>query len=160
MLERTDRVWVSDCIDPLDRQQMNRWTMQLLPPELLGSHIASGVSHSTGRWHELSFRAGTALFGHLGIEWDLARATDAENRDLAGWIALYKEHRQLMHAGDLVRVDEADPSLLVYGSVAADAMPSRVCPNGQKSSTTHRAHAGSRQKQTCWPWSISTSWLS
>ncbi|WP_043596891.1 alpha-galactosidase [Frigoribacterium sp. MEB024] len=121
VLERTDRVWVSDCIDPLDRQQMNRWTMQLLPPELLGSHIASGVSHSTGRWHELSFRAGTALFGHLGIEWDLARATDAENRDLAAWIALYKEHRQLMHTGDLVRVDEADPSLLVYGSVAADA---------------------------------------
>ncbi|WP_235472256.1 alpha-galactosidase, partial [Frigoribacterium sp. Leaf44] len=121
VLERTDRVWVSDCIDPLDRQQMNRWTMQLLPPELLGSHIASGVSHSTGRWHELSFRAGTALFGHLGVEWDLARATDAENRDLAAWIALYKEHRQLMHTGDLVRVDEADPSLLVYGSVAADA---------------------------------------
>jgi alpha-galactosidase len=121
VLERTDRVWVSDCIDPLDRQQMNRWTMQLLPPELMGSHIASGVSHSTGRWHELSFRAGTALFGHLGIEWDLARATDVENRDLAEWIALYKEHRHLMHTGDVVRVDGIDPSLLVYGAVAPDA---------------------------------------
>ena len=49
VLERTDRVWVSDCIDPLERQQMNRWTAQLLPPELLGSHIASPRSHSTGR---------------------------------------------------------------------------------------------------------------
>ena len=62
MLERTDRVWVSDCIDPLDRQTMMRWTMQLLPPELLGSHIASGVSHTTGRAHRLAFRAGSALY--------------------------------------------------------------------------------------------------
>ncbi len=36
ILERTDRVWVSDCIDPLERQQMNRWTMQLLPPRTAG----------------------------------------------------------------------------------------------------------------------------
>jgi alpha-galactosidase len=120
VIERTDRVWVSDCIDPLDRQQMNRWTMQLLPPEMLGSHIASGVNHTTGRWHELSFRAGTALFGHLGIEWDLATATETENRDLVEWIALYKTHRALMHTGDVVRADETDPTLLVYGAVAED----------------------------------------
>lgn len=120
VIERTDRIWVSDCIDPLDRQQMNRWTMQLLPAELLGSHIASGVNHTTGRWHELSFRAGTALFGHLGIEWDLAKASDAENAELASWIELYKAKRALLHTGDLVRADESDPTLLVYGSVAQD----------------------------------------
>ncbi|ROS21561.1 alpha-galactosidase [Rathayibacter sp. PhB127] len=120
ILERTDRVWVSDCIDPLERQQMNRWTMQLLPPELLGSHIASGVSHTTGRSHRLSFRAGTALFGHLGIEWDLATATEAESEELQGWIALYREHRRLLHSGDVIRVDEADDTLLVYGAVAED----------------------------------------
>ena len=42
VLERTDRVWVSDCIDPLERQEMHRWTTQLIPPELMGAHIASG----------------------------------------------------------------------------------------------------------------------
>jgi alpha-galactosidase len=120
VIEHTDRVWVSDCIDPLDRQQMNRWTMQLLPPELLGSHVASGVNHTTGRSHELSFRAGTALFGHFGIEWDLARASDDEMRDLAAWIRLYKSSRELLHTGDLVRADKIDPTLLVYGSVAQD----------------------------------------
>jgi alpha-galactosidase len=120
VLERTDRVWVSDCIDPLDRQQMNRWTMQLLPAELLGSHVASGVNHTTGRRHELSFRAGTALFGHFGIEWDLAQATPQELSDLTEWIELYKRHRALMHTGDLVRADEVDPTLQVYGVVAAD----------------------------------------
>lgn len=120
VIEHTDRVWVSDCIDPLERQQMNRWTMQLLPAELLGSHVASGVNHTTGRWHDLSFRAGTALFGHLGIEWDLSTATDAEVRDLSAWIALYKEVRPLLHGGDLVRVDQVDPTQNVYGVVAPD----------------------------------------
>ena len=42
VLERTERVWVSDCIDPLERQEMHRWTTQLIPPELMGAHIASG----------------------------------------------------------------------------------------------------------------------
>ncbi|MGU3409728.1 alpha-galactosidase [Microbacterium sp. M1A1_1b] len=120
VIEHTDRVWVSDCIDPLERQQMNRWTMQLLPAELLGSHIASGVNHTTGRWHDLSFRAGTAIFGHLGIEWDLSTATEAEERDLAEWIALYKQVRPLLHGGDLVRVDQVDATQNVYGVVAPD----------------------------------------
>ena len=31
VLERTDRVWVSDNIDPHDRQPMMRWTAQLVP---------------------------------------------------------------------------------------------------------------------------------
>ena len=57
-----------------------RWTTQLIPPELMGSHIASGRSHTTGRDHDLGFRAGTAIFGHLGIEWDLAEASDERAR--------------------------------------------------------------------------------
>lgn len=120
VVEHTDRVWVSDDIDPLERQQMHRWTQQLLPPELLGAHIASGKNHSTGRVHDLSFRAGTALVGHLGIEWDLAQATTEESAALTEWIALYRELRGLLHGGDLVRMDEVDDSRLVYGTVAPD----------------------------------------
>jgi alpha-galactosidase len=120
VIEHTDRVWVSDCIDPLERQQMNRWTGQLLPPELLGTHVASGVSHSTGRTHTLAFRAATALTGHFGIEWDLAAATDVELRDLREWIGLHVRHRALLHTGDVVRVDTVDPTLNLYGAVARD----------------------------------------
>ena len=120
ILERTDRVWVSDCIDPHDRQQMLRWTGQLIPPELMGSHIASGVSHTTGRSHELNFRAATAVFGHLGIEWDLRTATPAELAELADWITFYKAHRDLLLGGDLVRLDHPDDSVLASGIVAHD----------------------------------------
>jgi alpha-galactosidase len=120
VLERTDRIWVSDCIDPLERQQMNRWTSQLVPPELLGSHIASGRSHTTGRVHDLSFRAATAIFGHLGIEWDLAAATAHELADLREWISFYKANRWLLMGGDSVRVDFPDPTVVAYGILAPD----------------------------------------
>jgi alpha-galactosidase len=120
VLERTDRVWVSDCIDPLERQQMNRWTSQLVPPELLGSHIASARSHTTGRVHDLSFRAATAIFGHLGIEWDLSAAAAQELADLREWVNFYKANRRLLMGGNLVRLDFPDPSILAYGIIAPD----------------------------------------
>ncbi|QIZ97755.1 hypothetical protein HF024_03930 [Leifsonia sp. PS1209] len=114
------RVWVSDSIDPLERQDMHRWTQQLLPLELLGAHIHSGGSHTTHRMHDLGFRAGTAVFGHLGIEWDLTEASEAELAELAEWIAFYRENRALLHTGRMVRMDDIDPTFRVSGVVAAD----------------------------------------
>jgi alpha-galactosidase len=120
VLERADRVWVSDNIDPHDRQHMLRWTAQLVPPEFLGSHIASDRSHVTGRRHDLAFRAGTAVFGHLGVEWDLAEATPEALAELGGWLAFFKEHRSLLLGGDLVRMDGYGTDVLVHGVLAAD----------------------------------------
>ena len=120
ILERTDRVWVSDCIDPLERQSMMRWTTQLIPPEYMGAHIASARSQTTGRVHDLSFRAGTAVFGHLGIEWDLAEASAHELDELREWLAFYKANRWLLLGGDVVRMDSDDDNLFVHGVVAPD----------------------------------------
>jgi alpha-galactosidase len=120
ILERTDRVWASDCNDALERQTIQRWTGLLLPPELVGSHVGPPTAHTTGRTHTLGFRAATALFGHFGIEWDIASATDAERAELAEWIALYKAERDLIHGGTSVHADGADGDLSVSGVVADD----------------------------------------
>ena len=120
VLHRTERVWVSDCIDPHERQMMMRWTTQLIPPEMMGSHIASGTSHTTGRTHDLNFRAATAIFGHLGIEWDLRKASAHELEELRAWVGFHKEHRDLLLRGDLVRVDFPDASLTASAIVAFD----------------------------------------
>ena len=120
VLEHTDRVWGSDVIDPLERQQIQRWTAQLIPPELVGSHVGAPRAHTTGRTHDLSFRAGTALFDSFGIEWDLTKATDVERTELASWVALYKEVRELLHTGTVVRAPQHDPSFAVHGVVAPD----------------------------------------
>ncbi|MFE1250834.1 alpha-galactosidase [Streptomyces sp. NPDC058735] len=120
ILERSDRVWTSDCIDALERQQIQLWTGMLLPPELMGAHVGSSAAHTTGRTHGLDFRAGTALFGHMGIEWDLARATSEERRRLAEWIETHKRLRPLLHGGTVVHADHHDPAVLVHGVVAPD----------------------------------------
>jgi alpha-galactosidase len=120
ILERTDRVWVSDCIDALERQQIQRWTNALIPLELMGTHVGAQVAHTTGRSLPLDFRAGTALFGHFGIEWDLTAAEPADRARLAEWVALYKELRGLLHTGTTVHGDHPDPSVLVHGVVAQD----------------------------------------
>jgi len=120
IIDHTDRVWGSDCIDALERQAINRGTSSLLPLELIGSHIGSPTSHTTGRTHTLAFRAGTAIFGHLGIEWDMTAMSDADRAELTGWVALYKQWRGLLHSGRLVRADHPDPAVWVNGVVAQD----------------------------------------
>ncbi|WP_367135653.1 alpha-galactosidase [Saccharothrix sp. HUAS TT1] len=120
ILERTDRVWVSDCIDALERQSTQRWTNALIPLELMGTHVGAGTSHTTHRQHPIDFRAGTALFGHFGIEWDLTAASTADVERLASWVALYKSLRPLLHSGVAVHGDHPDPAIEVHGVVAED----------------------------------------
>ena len=121
MLERVQRVWTSDMTDALARQSIQRWTGQLVPPEYLGAHISAPFSHQTGRHMPLSLRCATAMFGHFGIEWDLTEASDDDLAELTAWIRLYKQHRALIHAGRVVRIDTPDDTAWIYGVVAADA---------------------------------------
>ncbi|MGW6558544.1 alpha-galactosidase [Streptomyces hydrogenans] len=118
--EFTDRVWVSDVSDPLERQRLMRWTGQLLPPELLGSHVASPRSHTTSRRHDLSFRAASAFFGHFGVEWDLTATTPEERAELAGWIALHRSNRELLHTGRVWRGPDPADGIWSHGVVARD----------------------------------------
>ncbi len=120
ILEHTDRVWVSDCIDAHERHRMVAWTGLTLPPEVMGTHVGSGADHTTKRSHALSFRAGTAMWGHMGVEWDLTTASEADFAALAEWIAFHKEVRGLLHSGDVVHADLANPALHLEGVVATD----------------------------------------
>ncbi|MBB5778968.1 alpha-galactosidase [Nonomuraea jabiensis] len=120
ILEHTDRVWASDCIDPLERQSIQRWTSQLIPLELIGGHVASAVSHTTGRRHDLAFRAITSLFAHFGLELDLTALDDAETASLASWIALYKHYRELLHSGTLVRDEHPSTGRWLTGVVTPE----------------------------------------
>ncbi len=120
ILRRTDRVWTSDCNDALERQAIQRGFTMLFPPEVMGAHIGPRTAHTTHRVQPLGFRTATALFGSLGIEWNLLDA-DADGRaQVAAAIALYKRCRSLLHGGDVVRVDHDDPSALVHGVVSQD----------------------------------------
>jgi alpha-galactosidase len=120
VLERTDRVWGSDSNDALERQKIQRYTQLLLPPELIGCHVGPPKAHTTGRTQSLAFRASTAIFGHFGIEWDISTASPEERAELAGWVALHKELRPLLHTGRVVRADRGSDDFLLHGVIAQD----------------------------------------
>ncbi|MCW2247871.1 alpha-galactosidase [Azospirillum fermentarium] len=120
ILARCERIWVSDSMDAHDRLSMQRGFTLFFPPEVMGAHVGRGQSAVTGRRLELDFRCAVALFGHMGVEWDL-RGINAEERDrLAAWIALHKRHRALLHGGRWVRLPLDDRAVTGHGVVAGD----------------------------------------
>jgi len=60
------------------------------------------------------------MFGSLGIEWDIARASANETRGLTEAIEFYRRFRSLIHSGELVHADLPDPSASLEGVVAQD----------------------------------------
>ena len=120
MIDHADRFWTSDQNDPLERQQIQRWTGLVIPPEFLGTHVGPTVGHQMHRTHSVSFRALNALFGHAGIEWNINEADAQETETLKAYINFYKKHRNLLHSGTVVRSDEIIGDAQLYGTVALD----------------------------------------
>ncbi|SIT77829.1 alpha-galactosidase [Microbacterium sp. RU33B] len=120
ILERTDRVWTSDTLDPLERLDIQRYTSLVVAPELLGTHLTSPHVHSTRRTASLGLSGAVALFGHFGIEWDLTSLDEAGRARVAEWVALAKRVRPLVTTGRLVFADTAEAGTDIRGVVAAD----------------------------------------
>ncbi|MFC4245379.1 alpha-galactosidase [Gryllotalpicola reticulitermitis] len=120
VLEIADRVWASDSNDAVERQDIQRWTQLLLPPELVGAHVGPTESHSSGRVTDLSYRLATSLMGSAGFEWNIAGCSREELATITRFAALYRELRPVIHSGDVVHADLADPALRFTGAVARD----------------------------------------
>ncbi|MBL1375929.1 alpha-galactosidase [Zobellella iuensis] len=120
ILKRAHRFWPSDNNDALDRQQIQRGMSYFFPPEVMGTHIGTHHSHSTRRELDIAFRGLTALFGHMGVELDPVKESEAERQGFARYIALHKQLRPLLHGGEVVRLDSPDPAQLIHGVVSPD----------------------------------------
>jgi len=120
ILARTERVWPSDSNDAHDRIAIQRGFSLFFPPEVMGSHVGRERCTVTGRRNDLSFRCAVALFGAMGVEWDIRGLSDEELAELSGWIALHKRHRALLHGGRPVRLDLDGVEAAGQGVVAPD----------------------------------------
>ncbi len=104
------RIWPSDSTDAEERLRIQRWAALLLPLGALGAHVGSSTNHTTGRRLDMAYRARVALFGHMGLELDPARLKPHEKEVLAAHVALYKQHRALLHDGRFIAWESADGS--------------------------------------------------
>lgn len=119
VLQHTDRVWTSDSNDALERLKIQKGFSYFFPAELMGSHVGPRDCHITHRHLTMSMRASVALFGHMGMEMDLRELTDQEKVELKAMVNLYKKHRQLVHSGELYRLQLPDYAN-GFGIVAED----------------------------------------
>ncbi|MEJ2682644.1 MAG: alpha-galactosidase, partial [Gammaproteobacteria bacterium] len=120
ILRYTQRVWASDCIDPIERQRLQYAYSLFFSNEIMGSHVSVEKAHTTGRSSNLIFRLITALYGHLGIELALDALTAEEVATVSHFITYYKTNREFFHTGDWVRIDAPEPFLLCNGIVSQD----------------------------------------
>ena len=118
ILHHADRIWTSDNNDARSRQSIQRGASFFFPLSITGSHVGPATCHITRRTLPMAMRAATAIFGHMGMEVDLACETEADRAILAAAVALYKQHRGLLHGGLHYRID-TPPFLSVSGVVSA-----------------------------------------
>lgn len=111
VLSRTHRVWPSDNNDAIERLRIIPAWSQFLPLEVLGSHVGPSPNPITGRRLAMDFRAKVAMFGHMGVEADPARMSEAERAILGQHIALYKAWRGVLHEGALHRLIHPDANV-------------------------------------------------
>ena len=120
ILELADRVWVSDCVDPVERADIQRYTSLLVPPEMMGEHVGDSPAHSTHRATSQEMRMAMAFFGHMGIEWNLLKQPQEDIDKLHEWVTEFKKHREWFAVDTVVHSDAADPSVRVDGCVMPD----------------------------------------
>lgn len=117
ILEYADRIWASDCVDPVERVDIQRYTSLLVPPEMIGEHVGASPAHSTHRATSQRMRMATAFFGHLGVEWNLLKEPQEAIDELRRWIHEFKQHREWFAIDTLVHADTGDPAVRLDGVV-------------------------------------------
>lgn len=112
ILQRTQRVWLSDSNDALERARIQHESATFLPSCVTGSHVGPRTSHTSGRTHDMAFRAWIAAQRHMGFEMDPRELTDEEAAILTRVTTWWRAERDWLMAADILRLDSNDPAVL------------------------------------------------
>ena len=126
ILERTHRFWVSDSNDTVERLRIQTGLSYFFPPEVMGAHIGPAWSHTSGRGLHAGFRALAATFGHMGVEADITKMTDADREVVRKAVQRHKADREIWHAGRFSRIKTVDPGLIGVMAMAPDRRRARL----------------------------------
>lgn len=120
VLQHTQRVWLSDSNDALERWRIQHEAALLLVPEVTGSHVGPRHCHTSGRHLPMAFRAWVAASRHMGFEMDPRELTAEEQDTLRSVTQWWKQNRDWLFGGDLYRLDSSDDAVLAEMTVSAD----------------------------------------
>lgn len=120
ILVHTQRVWLSDSNDAVERLLIQHNAALFLPMAVTGSHVGPRTCHTSGRTLDIRFRAWVAAGRHMGFEMDPRELTKDEAEVLHGVTSWWKDNRDWMFAADILRLDSADPAVIAEQHLAAD----------------------------------------
>ncbi|WP_299417236.1 alpha-galactosidase [uncultured Sulfitobacter sp.] len=120
ILERTQRVWLSDSNDARERLRIQHNAALFLPMVVTGSHVGPRTCHTSGRVFDIRFRAWVAAARHMGFEMDPRELTSEEAEVLREVTSWWKANRDWRQDADILRLDSADPSVIAEQQQAAD----------------------------------------
>lgn len=120
IMQRTQRVWLSDSNDALERLRIQHDAALFLPLSVTGSHVGPRHCHTSGRVLDISFRAWVAAQRHMGFEMDPRELDDHETAVLTEVTAWWKANRHWTQTADILRLDSADDAVIAEQQMAAD----------------------------------------
>lgn len=120
ILERTQRVWLSDSNDALERLRIQHDAALFLPLSVTGSHVGPRHCHTSGRTLDITFRAWVAAQRHMGFEMDPRELDTREAAVLKEVTSWWKHHREWLQLADILRLDSADPAVIAEQQLARE----------------------------------------
>ena len=120
ILKRTQRVWLSDSNDALERLHIQHNAALFLPLSITGSHVGPRRCHTSGRTLDISFRAWVAAQRHMGFEMDPRELDDREIAVLTQVTSWWKHNRSWMENADILRLDSPDPAIIAEQQMPQD----------------------------------------
>jgi len=121
ILSRTQRVWLSDSNDALERLKIQHNAALFLPASVTGSHVGPRKCHTSGRIHDISFRAWFAAQRHMGFEMDPRELTEREGSVLREVTSWWKHNRDWMMTADILRLDSPDKAVIAEQQLSQDS---------------------------------------
>lgn len=104
MLYYMPQTWTSDNTDAYQRLGI-QWGSSLAYPAIsMGAHVSACPNHQMGRSTPMKTRGNAAMSANLGYELDLSSLDEGEKNHIARQIQIYKEIRQTIQFGTLLRL--------------------------------------------------------
>ena len=123
MTKSFGRINRSDNQDPLDMVQLHEGFSYLNLPRMAGGacHISDSMAHVNERHAPIKFQAYCGFLGSLACGKPLWKCSEEEIAEIAGYVALYKKLRPVLHRGELYRLASIrEKSYAVYEYVLPD----------------------------------------
>lgn len=135
ILKYTQRVWLSDSNDALERARIQHNSALFLPASITGSHVGPRKCHTSGRVISMSFRAWVAAQRHMGFEMDPRELDEDEVKTLTKVTTWWKDNRFWMMHANILRLDSDDDVVLAEQHLSEDESQFVVFANHIDSST-------------------------